>query len=463
MSGASSEYLAERARWLILIRWIAAPGVVLVTFVASRIMGLSLSVVPLYSLAALLAVFNLLYSLHLRSAVAGSGTAVASSVSRAANIQISLDLLFLGALIHFSGGVENPFLFYFVFHMITASILLARRAAFLQATLAVAILCSVTLFEYLGILHHYCLTGFVVESQHGNALYILGTLFALSSTLFAAVYMASSVALSLRERDARLEEMNELLVEKDGIQSEYVYRVTHDIKGHLSAIRGCLDPVISGITGTLNPDQLNLIRRAGRRTDTLMNFVRALLDLTRIRLAREIEMEGVPVADTIGKAVSYVNARAAERSVSVVVETDSSMGIIQGARVYLEETVANLLANAVKYSREGGRVTVSGTGDRGSVRLEIRDEGIGIPPDDLPRVFEEFYRAANAKRVERDGTGLGLSMARQVVERHGGSIRIESEEGHGTTVTLVLPRCSSGRGSQPASPELPSVSRAAGQ
>ncbi len=443
MNEASSEYLAGRAWWLIRVRWVAAPGVALVTFVASRVMGVPLPVVLLYSLAALLAVFNLLYSLHLRSVVAGPEAVVASSVSRAANIQISLDLLFLGALIHFSGGVENPFLFYFVFHMIIASILLTRRDALLQATLAVAILCSVALLEYLGILHHYCLTGFVVETQHGNALYILGTAFALGSTLFAAVYMASSVALSLRERDARLEEMNELLMEKDGIQSEYVYRVTHDIKGHLSAVRGCLDPVLSGITGALNPEQMNLIRRAGRRTETLMNFVRALLDLTRIRLAREIEMESVSVADLIGKAVIYVQARAAERSVSVAVETDGAMGTIQGARVYLEETIANLLANAVKYSSEGGRVTVSGTGNQGSVRLEIRDEGIGIPVDDLPRVFDEFYRATNAKRVERDGTGLGLSMARQVIERHGGSIRIESEEGRGTAVTLVLPRRSS--------------------
>jgi len=452
MSLASSEYLADRARWLILIRWVAAPSVAMVTLIAHRIVGVPLAVVPLYTLAVLLAVFNFLYYLHLRSAVAGPDEAVADSVSRAANIQISLDLLFLGALLHFSGGVENPFLFYFVFHMIIASILLTRRAAFLQATLAVSIFCFIALFEYLGLLRHYCLTGFVVETLHGNALYILGTTFALGSTLFAAVYMASSVALSLRERDARLEEMNELLVKKDGIQSEYVYRVTHDIKGHLSAIRGCLDPVISGITGALNPEQLNLVRRAGRRTDTLMDFVRALLDLTRIRLSREIAMEEVRVVEMIGAAFSYVQARSAERSVSIAIEADGTLGVIRGARVYLEETVANLLANAVKYSHEGGRVTVSGTGGPDSIRLEIRDEGIGIPRDELPRVFEEFYRARNAKRVERDGTGLGLSMAKQVIERHGGSISIESEEGRGTTITVVLPRRSSERGGQPATP-----------
>lgn len=442
MSGASSEYLAERARWLIRIRWVAAPGVAAATFVASRLSGLSVSVTPLYSIAALLAVANLLYSYHLKRAVRGADAAVASAVSRAANAQISVDLIFLGALIHYAGGVENPFLFYFVFHMIIASILLTRRAAFLQATLAVVVFSSVFLLEYTGRIPHHCLTGFVVGTQHVNALHILGVSLALGSTLYAAVYMASSVAASLRERDARLQEMNELLVEKDSIQSEYVYRVTHDIKGHLSAIRGCLDPVLAGITGTLNPAQLNLIGRAAKRTDTLMTFARALLELTRMRLSKKIAMDDVRVIDMIGAAVSYVQARAAERSISIAVETDGTLGVIRGARVYLEETVANLLANAVKYSREGGRVTLSGTGVRDSIRLEIRDGGIGIPADELPSVFEEFYRATNARRKERDGTGLGLSMAKQVLERHGGSISIDSEEGRGTTVILILPRCS---------------------
>jgi signal transduction histidine kinase len=440
MTAASLDYLAERAWWLIRIRWVAAPGVAVVTFVATVVMGLPLPVVPLYVLAGLLAVLNLLYSFQLRSAVAGPPASVPGAVKRVANIQISLDLLVLGALLHFSGGVENPFFLYFVFHMIIASILLTRLDAFLQATLAMTIFCGVALLEFTGILPHYTLTHFVGMTHHDNALYIFGVSFALGSTLFAAVYMTTSISQSLRERDARLEEMNDLLVRKDNIQSEYVYRVTHDIKGHLSAIRGCLDPVLMGITGKLLPEQTNLISRASRRTETLLTFVRALLDLTRIRLVEEIEMEEVLLEELIRSAVAYVQGRAARRSISVDVEVDDKLGSVPAARVYLEETVANLLANAVKYSHEGGRVVIRGTGDSDLVRLEISDEGIGIPPDELPRIFDEFYRASNARRVERDGTGLGLSMAKQVIERHGGKIEIVSTEGSGTTVTLLLPR-----------------------
>jgi signal transduction histidine kinase len=269
---------------------------------------------------------------------------------------------------------------------------------------------------------------------------VAGISFALISTLFAAVYMASSVAASLRERDARLEDMNRLLVEKDSIKSEYVYRVTHDIKGHLAAISGCLDPVMSGITGDLNGSQYNLIRRASRRTRVLLNFVRALLDLTRMRLSSQMDVEEIDVGGLVQNAMSYVQARAEERGISVSSEESGPSGTIRGARVYLEETIANLLANAVKYSNPGGKVVVSAE-DRGeSVVIRIRDEGIGIPRDELDKVFDEFYRATNARQVERDGTGLGLSMARQVVERHGGSIGVESEEGRGTTVEVSLPR-----------------------
>jgi signal transduction histidine kinase len=152
-----------------------------------------------------------------------------------------------------------------------------------------------------------------------------------------------------------------------------------------------------------------------------------------------MEVEEIDVGELVQSAMSYVQARAEERGIKISSQVTGA-GDITGARVYLEETIANLLANAVKYSKPGGQVVISTEDGGDSVLIRIRDEGIGIPRSELHKVFDEFYRASNAREVERDGTGLGLSMAKQVVERHGGSIGVDSEKDLGTTVSVSLPR-----------------------
>lgn len=455
MDGVTKDNLIERIYWLIRLRWIAVVAVVLVVFFTKRNLNIPLTVPPLYSIALLLGIYNLLFLICLNrinnKTLANLPTyeipRLESSgypliINRIANVQISLDLLTLSALIHFSGGIENPFIFYFIFHMIIASILLSRRASFLQATFAAFLFCSMVGSEYFGILGHYCLGGFIILSPHDNPLYIGGVSFVFISTLYMAVYMATSTSSRLRERERSLKEANELLMEKDRLKSEYVLRVTHDVKEHLGAIRSCLEPVIAGITGTLNPKQVDLIQRASQRTGKLLFFVKMLLELTRIKLSREITMDYFPIEDTIKNAISRVEARSERKSISLNYTIEPGVGKIRGAQIYIEETIVNLLANSVKYTPRDGKINVSVKDKGNSILVEVSDTGIGIPGEELPKVFNEFYRAANARKVERDGTGLGLSMAKQVVERHRGEIWIESEEGKGTRISFTLPKVS---------------------
>jgi len=423
-------------------------GVVATVLFVEKAVGLSLPVFPLYSIAALLGAYNLVFFIWIKSVDPVSLRALDISMSRAkqslinriANTQIALDLLSLTALIHFSGGIENPFIFYFIFHMIIASILLSRRASFLQATFTIFLFNSVVFLEYAGLLPHYCLKGFVPYTLHGSPLYIFGMNFAFISTVYIAVYLAASISGRLRERERSLKEANILLEEKDRIKSEYVLRVSHDIKEHLSAIQGCLGPVRTGITGELNPKQRDLIERADDRTDKLMSFVRALLEITRIKLSRQIEMGMFSLRETVEDAIDLVEARAKDKNISINVNIEPDIDKINGAQIYIEETIANLLANSVKYTPNGGRVDIAVKNKGDSVLLQIADTGIGIPKDEIPKLFEEFFRARNAKKIERTGTGLGLSIAKQVIERHNGRIWVESEEGRGSTFSILLPK-----------------------
>ena len=238
-----TEGLIERIRWLIRLRWMAVAGVVFAGFFVNQILGIPIPVMHIYAVASFLGAYNLVFLAYLGKMRDGRIANFYTLANRIANLQISLDLFCLAALIHFSGGIENPFLFYFTFHIIIASILLTRKASFLQATFAVFLFCFIVLLEYKGVIPHYCLQKFVPYTLHENLLYIFGVSFVFISTLYIAVYMASAVSLRLRERERSLEKANELLREKDRIKSEYVLRVTHDIKEHLSAIQSCIAPV----------------------------------------------------------------------------------------------------------------------------------------------------------------------------------------------------------------------------
>jgi len=431
------EALSERLYWLIRLRWIAVAGVFLTVFLVGHVLGFSLPVAPLYATTAALAVYNLANLLLLRS-VRGRESFVI--LNRIANGQIALDLLSLVILIHFSGGIENPFLFYFIFHMIIASILLNRRASFLQATFAAALFFTVVIAEYLDILPHYCVKGFMAYDQQHNLIYITGISFVFVSTLYIAVYMATSISKRLKQREKVLEEANLQLEEKDRIKSEYVLRVSHGIKEHLSAIQGCLEPVAGGITGELNAKQFDLVQRAAQRTAKLMAFVVALLQITRIKLYKEMKMEYFSLKDSVDEAVNYTSSKAKAKFISVSFTIDAGIDKIRAAKEYIQETLTNLLVNSIKYTPRNGRVDIMIRNKGSSVLIEIADTGIGIPKNELPRIFEEFYRASNAKDVERDGTGLGLSIAKHVIEMHNGKIWVESEEGKGSKFSIELPK-----------------------
>jgi len=436
----SEEGFVERIFWLIKLRWLAVLSIVITVFFSSRVLKFSLPVFPLYAIAGIIAIYNLAFLFFLTGNKNKATPDLYHLVNKITNLQITLDLFFLAILIHYSGGVENPFIFYFIFHMIIASILLSRRAAFLQAAFATVLFFLIAGSEYSRILPHYCLIGFVLHDQHRNPIYILGLYFVFTSTLFIAVYMATSITKRLRAHEKELSRANALLEEKDRIKSEYVLRVTHDIKEHLSAIEGCIEPVTAEITGKLNDQQRDLLLRADQRAGKLMFFVKALLEITRIKLSSHIEMSYFSLPKTIGNAMHFVDARAKDKGILISCEIEPEVDKIKGAQIYIEETIANILANSVKYTPRNGKINVLVKDKAVNVFIQIADTGIGIPENEISKVFQEFFRASNAKEVERTGTGLGLSIAKQVVERHNGRIWIESILGKGTVVNIELPK-----------------------
>lgn len=430
--------LTNQAYWLIKLRWVAIAGICLAAFFAHNIMGVKVSGVPLYFVAAALVLENIV-SLLLLKHITWTGTGNVS-IKRIINFQITADLAALTILLHYSGGIENPIIIYFVFHMIIASILLSVRESYLQATFASFLIALLAVLEYEEILPHHCLEGFVVCNMHQGLFYVLGHVFILATTLYIVVYMTSSVSIQLRNQEEAYRQANIQLQQKDRIKDEYVLRVTHDIKGHLAAIQSCLSVLANGIAGPLSEQQADFVARAHDRTQKLTKFVKALLRLTEMRLSDKFEMDLFSLKRTVSSAIESVKTKAEDKNITLSSTVEPAAEKVFGNQFSIEETITNLLLNSIKYTPANGNVQVSAEDNGESVLVEISDTGIGIPEKERDKVFQEFFRASNAKKVERDGTGLGLSIAKQTIERHGGKIWAESQEGKWTKIKFALPK-----------------------
>jgi signal transduction histidine kinase len=495
--------LRQRAHWLIRLRWLAAAAVVLATFVCTHVLGLSLPSAPLYGIAALLLVYNFVVFFLLegfgtwrpalamrRGVVRDTDRPTHTAVERTGrriksviDLQISADLVILTILVHFSGGPESPLVLFFIFHVIIASILLSVWESFLQATLAVVLLAGLLLLEATGVVPHICLKGLIRHCRYEEQAYLAAMFATFVLTVYLVVYLTSYIALRLRRAEEAQREANRQLRAKDRIKDEYVAHLTHDIKGHLAAIQSCLgvaatdlgrEPERDACDGACDPagpadaperaalisQAADFVERAYLRTKKLTAFVRMLLRLTRLKLDGNLEMVPFCVGEAVRESVEAVQLAVREKSLRLASVVTPGAATISGNALSFKEALMNLLLNAVKYTPPDGTVSIKTEILDRSVVVEIADTGIGIPPEEQGRVFEEFYRASNARKAQPDGDGLGLSLVKRVVEMHGGTIQFSSRLGSGTTFRLVLPLDASATVPDPQ-PAVPKVVAAA--
>ena len=230
------------------------------------------------------------------------------------------------------------------------------------------------------------------------------------------------------------------LENKDKLKNEYVLRVTHDIKGHIAAILSCLEVVRSNATGPLNEVQEEFANRAYERTELLSGFIKDLLNLTRKRLKHDYEFEEFSLKDLINKVLVPIQMLMKDKSIDFSFYIDKSVQTITGNPFTIEELYSNLLMNAVKYTPPQGRIELNVKSRINHIVTEISDSGIGIPKEELSKVFDEFYRASNVPKDIKTGSGLGLSIVKQIIEDHKGQVWVTSEPGVWTRFTFLLPK-----------------------
>jgi signal transduction histidine kinase len=438
--------LVERAAWFVRLRWLAG-GATLVGTAMAR-WGLH---IPIGSSAFLVGLVVLLYNVafHLGTQRVRSHERAATRLLALVNLQILLDLLALTWLMHLSGGVVSPLRSFFVFHAIISSMLLRRGFAYLQATLAVGLVAGLAALEAVGWLMPQSGLPWRSETQEPAAVLVKVGFFA--ATQFVAVFLAQSISRTLRAKEERLvlmqrdlSEAYRQLEELDNAKSQFVLTVTHELRAPVAAIQSLLGVMSFTLGGELSEKGKDLLDRANRRVAALLHLVNDLLDVARDRHEfGSVEFRPVDLAEVLQNVRVAFQGRAEAKQMALEFAGLEASVPMTGDPEGLERLFGNLVGNAINYTNPGGqvrvRLNVVSNPPPGEVVVAVQDTGIGIPPESLRRLFEEFYRAPNAKKVLEHGTGLGLTICKRIVEEHQGRITVESEENVGSTFTVTLP------------------------
>ena len=373
-----------------------------------------------------------------------------------ASAQIAVDLIALALLLHFTGGIENPFIYFFVFHVILSSMLLSRQATYMQTAFGFLLMACIAVAEYLGVLRHYPLGDlWPVRGAFREPVFVVAQLVGLGTTLFLAAYMAGNTASLLRRREREtvllgrelaanatlLEQAYDRLAAVERAKSQYMRKVAHELRGPLGTIQTALRVVLDGTTGEVPQASRQLIERAERRSAELAQVTVDLLALSQAREGQfAVERTNVDLTAILAEVVEDSRQTAERAGVSVETNIDPLLGTVEGDASSLRQLVGNLVGNAIRYTPAGGLVSVEAKGAAESVTLVVRDSGIGIPAEDLPRIFEEFFRTTNARKYNSQGTGLGLAIVKAAADQHRASVAVSSELGRGTAFTVTIPR-----------------------
>jgi signal transduction histidine kinase len=250
----------------------------------------------------------------------------------------------------------------------------------------------------------------------------------------------SALAIQNARLFREIEEKSRQIEAANRHKSEFLANMSHELRTPLNAIIGFSEVLGERMFGELNEKQAEYtedILSSGRH---LLSLINEILDLSKVEAGRmELELAEFDLPLAIDNARTFVRERAVKHGINLDVVVDEGLGDFTGDERKIKQILLNLLSNAVKFTPEGGRIGIKARQADGSVEISVSDTGIGIAPEDQPKIFEEFRQVGSDYAHKVEGTGLGLTLAKKFVELHGGKIWVESEVGKGSTFTFTLP------------------------
>jgi two-component system phosphate regulon sensor histidine kinase PhoR len=225
----------------------------------------------------------------------------------------------------------------------------------------------------------------------------------------------------------------------DQMKSDFVNMVAHELRSPLVAMRQLNSVLLDGLAGPLEEKHRDFVSRGTNKIDTLLDLIKDLLDVAKLEAGKFVQHR-IPtdLTHVLRELVALMEPRAKTQGIELTCVLEDLRPVHADPKS-MEEIFGNLVSNAINYSPEGGKVRVTGRGLGDYLEIKVEDTGVGIPPEELPKIFDKFYRVKHPKTRKVTGTGLGLAIVKGAIEAHHGTIHVESVPEKGTTFRVLLP------------------------
>ncbi len=361
-------------------------------------------------------------------------------------LQMIFDLIALMLLVYFTGSVESPLLLFFIIHMIVGSLILPGFVIYTFAVVIVLAFWGITVGEYYGLLPHYHVIGFLPFSLHQQFNYVLAMNVSFAFLVDMVVLIANRMANQLYIREQQLLESIDKINAAEKEKQKYISGIVHEIKTPLAAVHSYLDLVLQKFLGPLDEVVEEKLIRARRRSDEAIELINNVLKISKLRLEDSFIKEEVDIASILARAIKVAKVNAEAKGVKLsLINNWKEKHPIEGDPFLIQIALSNIISNAIKYNNMDGLVEINIDKDKNDLVIKVCDNGVGIPKGEIDKIFTDFFRASNIRKIGVEGSGLGLSVVKQIVERHGGTINVQSpshlstNKYPGTCVKITLP------------------------
>ena len=344
-----------------------------------------------------------------------------------------LEIVGYTAIIYLLGGMEAAYLTpIYAALIIYIGVVAPRKLTFIIASFCATCFGSIVLLEYLGVIPHFN----TFQRPYLPLANQITQLFAIIAILFVVAFISSYTAQLLRQNKQKLREQNLALGQANQSKSEFLANMSHELRTPLNHIMGFTELVLDKHFGQLNQTQEEYLSDVHNSSKHLLSLINDILDLSKVEAGKlEFRPSLVNIRDLLENSLTMIKEKALKHSIEIKTDFNDIPESIEADERRLKQILYNLLSNAEKFTQENLL-----NSDTNYLQISVKDSGIGLKKEDLERIFESFEQIENAASRRFQGTGLGLSLTKCLVELHGGRIWAKSEgEGKGATFNFTLP------------------------
>jgi len=342
-------------------------------------------------------------------------------------MQMILDLSSLLLLVYFTGGIESPLYILFVFHMIIGSLILPGAIVYTIAIVFVLLFVIMISLEYSGILVHYYVNGLLDLHLYDQIYFLAAFLSTFVFMIFGSIYLSNGIARQLYKREKDLVESIKKINVAEKEKQKYIMGIVHELKTPIVAVASYIDIILQKFLGPIDETVEEKLIRAKNRTDEGIQMINDVLNVSKLNLYDKFDEEDVDIKTLVSGVLKRRRAYADSRLIKLDFKDERTKpDKIKGDKFLIDIVISNLVGNAIKYGVDGGHVEVTLKNEGNNLVMKVCDDGVGIPKEEMPKIFKDFYRAENVKKISTEGSGLGLSVVKKIIDRHNGLIKVKS-------------------------------------